>query len=155
MRRRALSFLLCTAFLLVACKQPLLLVHTTGQVLAGTSSGSAVLQPLNVTAETSSQNQTEDPMTTTVPIESTEPETTAIPAGLTEADFQNAIAYIETCRENKVFSYAAFAIGNRGGELFHWCLDGTTDETLFDMASVTKIIATTTLFLVAQIPVSI
>ena len=30
-------------------------------------------------------------MTTTAPIESTEPETTATPVGLTEADFQNAI----------------------------------------------------------------
>lgn len=69
---------------------------------------------------------------------------------MNEENFANAIAYLEKCRADKKFSYAAFAIGNRGGELFHWCLDGTTDETLFDMASVTKIISVTTLFLVAQ-----
>ncbi len=154
MRKRALSLLLCTVFLLSVCKQPLLPAFADEQILPETSPGSAVLQPLKAMAETSSQNKTEAPMTTTVPTDPAVPETTAAPAteptGFTEADFKNAIAYIEKCRDNKELSYAAFAIGNRGGELFHWCLDGTTDETLFDMASVTKIIATTTLFMIAQ-----
>ncbi len=91
-------------------------------------------------------------MTTAAPETTAAPVTPDVPSAgvFTEADFQNAIAYVEKCRDDRKLSYAAFSIGNRGGELFHWCLDGTTEETLFDMASVTKIVSTTTLFLIAQ-----
>jgi len=88
-------------------------------------------------------------MTTKAP-QTTEAPATPSTASLTEADFKNAIAFIEKCRDNHELSYAAFAVGNRGGELFRWCLDGTTEDTLFDMASVTKAVSTTTLFLIAQ-----
>ena len=69
---------------------------------------------------------------------------------MTEQDFQNAINYIKQCRAEGKLSYSAFAVGNRQGEFFHWTLDGTNDTTIFNMASVTKITVTTTLFLIAQ-----
>ena len=64
--------------------------------------------------------------------------------------YQNTINYIESRRDAGELSYAAFAVGDRTGTHFRWCLDGTTESTLFDMASVTKIAVTTSLFLLAQ-----
>jgi len=64
--------------------------------------------------------------------------------------FQNTISYIESRRDAGELSYAAFSVGDRPGTHFLWCLDGTTESTLFDMASVTKIAVTTSLFLLAQ-----
>ena len=64
-------------------------------------------------------------------------------------NFSHTIRYIEGRRDAGELSYAAFAVGDRTGTKFHWCLDGTTESTLFDMASVTKIAVTTSLFLLA------
>ena len=69
---------------------------------------------------------------------------------MTEYDLQRTIAYIEQLKANGKLSYAAFAVGNASGEFFHWTLDGTTENTLFDMASVTKPVVVTSLFLKAQ-----
>ena len=69
---------------------------------------------------------------------------------MTEHDLERTIAYIEQLKADGKLSYAAFAVGNHTGEFFHWTLDGTTDNTLFDMASVTKPVVVTSLFLQAQ-----
>ena len=64
--------------------------------------------------------------------------------------FPHTVRYIESRRDAGELSYAAFAVGGRSGSCFHWCLDGTSEATLFDMASVTKVAVTTSLFLLAQ-----
>ena len=69
---------------------------------------------------------------------------------MTEYDLQRTIAYVEQLKTDGKLSYAAFAVGNASGEFFHWTLDGTTENTLFDMASVTKPVVVTSLFLKAQ-----
>ena len=69
---------------------------------------------------------------------------------MSETDFQRTIAYIEQLKVDGKLSYAAFAVGNHTGEFFHWTLDGTSDNTLFDMASATKPTVVTSLFLKAQ-----
>ena len=65
-------------------------------------------------------------------------------------NFSHTVRYIEGRRDAGELSYAAFAVGDRSGSYAHWCLDGTTEATLFDMASVTKIVVTASLFLLAQ-----
>lgn len=64
--------------------------------------------------------------------------------------FDHTIRYLENRKKAGELSYAAFAVGDRTGKKFHYCLDGTSEKTLFDMASVTKIAVTTSLFLLAQ-----
>lgn len=64
--------------------------------------------------------------------------------------FENTIKLIEDYRDNGCLAYSAFAVGDRDGVKFRWCLDGTTENTLFEMASVTKITVSTPLYLLAQ-----
>ena len=102
---------------------------------------------------------TVDPTDTTGATESTDTldtsETTETPETteerkMTAKDMESTIRYIEQLKAEGKLSYAAFAVGNASGEFFHWTLDGTNESTLFDMASVTKAVVTTTLLLIAQ-----
>ncbi len=99
------------------------------------------------TVEPTDTTDTTDTSDTTEPTDTTE--TTEV-IKMTEKDLQSTIRYIEQLKADGKLSYAAFAVGNASGEFYHWTLDGTNESTVFDMASVTKAVATTTLLLIAQ-----
>lgn len=93
------------------------------------------------TTESSKESETEGTETPDVPKE----------IKMNEQDLKNAIDYLKKCYVEKKLTYAAFAVGNRSGEFFHWSLEETTtDETLFDMASLTKVTVVAPLFFAAQ-----
>lgn len=129
MKKRLVALLMCSLFpFMTACS-------TTEDIITPDTTGGV---------ETSNTE-------TTTPPDDTDPDPKPVVAPkLTAQEFQNTIQYVEKCRDDKKLSYAAFAVGNRAGEFFHWTLEGTNDETLFDMASVTKAAVVTPLFLLAQ-----
>ena len=129
MKKRILALILC-----------LLLALTTACNSANTGGGIETTGGSDAAETTggADPNQPTDPSGTTGGIK------------MTEKDLKSTIAYIEQLKKDGKLSYAAFAVGNKSGEFFHWTLDGTNDSTLFDMASVTKPVVVTTLFLMAQ-----
>lgn len=59
--------------------------------------------------------------------------------------FQDTIRLLEQGLEEKVYPYGVVAVGNRNGEIFRYCVGEVTEDKVFDLASLTKIVSTSTI----------